>query len=259
MIFSPRLMTSSLPALLVAVLIATSASAITTSNGQTWTPEPDAWLRGNTADASYFGWDVLETAGRPFHGMLRVLDDSTPDLGVGTTATGTRIHQGTNGIANPAPTANGHLSGTTNYYSFNDFSNDTIVGTAPASGSGGHTTVVLQLIENLGGNGLADLAISIDTSVDSWTLDKHLHNLAGNGSGLHWLEWSAPGNDLTFEINMTSTGQHRAIDAFQIDTYWTDGTAPVLNSRQAVPEPASALLAVAGLLAGFTTIRCRNG
>jgi hypothetical protein len=76
---------------------------------------------------------------------------------------------------------------------------------------------------------------------------------------LHWLEWSAPGNDLTFKINMTSTELHRAIDAFQIDTYWTDGTAPVLNARQAVPEPASGLLAVAGLFAGLATFRRRNG
>jgi PEP-CTERM motif len=210
---------------------------------------PDAWSRGNDADTSYFGWDLLDIAGPPNFGGLYILDDSTPDLGAGITATGTRIYQGADGLGDTAPTANGHVSSSQNYYSFFDTSNDTITATAPASGSGGYTTVVLQIYENTGGDGIPDLQFAMDNSVDTWSLDKHLHNLTASGRAVHWVEWTAPGNDLTFHINMTSTEMHRVIDSFQVDTFWTAGEAPVVNAIAAVPEPASWLLALGGLSA----------
>lgn len=258
-----RLMTAFVPPFIAIALMSTTASAIITSTSFDWSPEPDAWARGNTADISYFGWDALEvgTPPRPMYGGLRVLDDSTPDLGVGTTATGTRIYQGNNGVLDYlTSTSNGHRSGSMNYYSFFDEANDTITGTAPASGVGGYTTIVLQMLENVPSDGLQDINFSIDTSTVAWSLDKNLHDVYPRGRGARWVEWSAPGNDLAFKINFTSTALHRAIDGFQIDTYWTPGAVPVLNSRNsAIPEPTSAVLAVVGLIGGLASMRRRNG
>lgn len=258
-----RLLTAFSASFLAIALMSTTASAIITSTFFDWSPEPDAWARGNTADISYFGWDVIEagTPPRPFHGMLRVLDDSTPDLGVGTTATGTRIYQGNNGISDYlTSTDNGHRSGSSNYYSFFDEANDTITGTAPASGVGGYTTIVLSMVENMPSDGLQDINFTIDTSSVAWTLNKNLHDVYPRGRGARWVEWSAPGNDLTFSINFTSTAIHRAIDAFQVDTYWTPGPAPAFNSRNsAIPEPTSAVLAVLGLVGSLASMRRRAG
>jgi hypothetical protein len=212
---------------------------------------PDAWTRANDASTSYFGWDVLEPATPPnFYGALQVLDDSTPDLGSGITATGTRIFQGTDGAINTAPTANGHMSGSGNYYSFFDTANDTIVGVAPG-GVGGFTTVVLQVHSSAGGSLLDDLSFAIDNSQNTWSLHKHLNDAGAGDLGYHWIEWSAPGGNLPFHITMTSTEQHRTIDSFEIDTYWTGGASPAVNAISQVPEPAVAgllLLAAIGLV-----------
>lgn len=210
---------------------------------------PDAWSRGNDADTSYFGWDTLEIAGPPDYGFLWLLDDASPDLGTGITATGTRLFQGTDGAGDPSPTTQGHISSSQNYYSFFDNSDDTVTATAPASGTGGYTTVVLQVFESAGGDGIPDLEFTMDNSIDTWTPTKHLHNVTGVGLAVHWAEWTAPGNDLTFSIHMTSLGPHRVIDSFQVDTYWTSGPAPVVNSITSVPEPATWLLAWGGPIA----------
>ncbi|MBX3433407.1 MAG: hypothetical protein KF847_08815 [Pirellulales bacterium] len=235
------------------------AVAITTSQGQVWNAAPDAWTRGNDADTSYFGWDVLDANG-PTLGFGRVLDDSTPDLGVGTTAVGTRWFQGTDGIANPAPTAYGHRSGSANYYSGlgdADLADDRIVATAPASGTGGFTTVVLQAIAGApGGNGPQALAgMSFEMETPGWTLAKSLYGVLDTGTGVYWIEWSAPGANLPFSIHMTSDSAHRAIDALQVDTRW-DASAPALNARSVigVPEPAAGILALGGL-AGLAASR----
>jgi hypothetical protein len=207
---------------------------------------PDAWVRGNSADTSYFGWDVLETAGPPNLGFLWILDDSTPDLGGAITATGTRLFQGANGIGDPTPTTQGHVSGSRNYYSFFETSNDTVMGTAPASGTGGFTTVVLQVHSTAGGSLLSDLAFEIDGSLHTWTLHKHLNNAAVPGLGNHWIEWSAPGAHLPFSIKMTSAEPHRTIDSFEIDTYWS-AAAPAVNGITSVPEPAGWAMCLMGL------------
>lgn len=231
--------------MLVAALISATTFAATSPYA------PDAWTRDNNADTSYFGWDVLEIAGPPNYGFLWLLDDATPDLGSGITATGTRIYQGNDGAGDPSPTTQGHISSTLNYYSFFDNADDTITATAPAGGAGGYTTVVLQVFESEGGDGIPDLEFAMDNSVNTWTLDKHLHNVTASGRAVHWVEWSAPGDDLAFSINMTSLAPHRVIDSFQVDTFWTSGDAPVVNSISTVPEPASWLLALGGLAASL--------
>jgi hypothetical protein len=217
---------------------------------------PDAWSRGNNADISYFGWDVFEIAGPPNYGFLWLLDDSTPDLGSGTSAVGRRIFQGNNGAGNPSPTSHGHVSSSGNYYSFFDTANDTLTATAPAGGAGGYTTVVLQVHSTAGGEALGDLQFDIDDSSVPWLLDKHLHNTDGRGLGFHWLEWTAPGDNLAFRVRITSFAPHRAIDAFEFDTYWS-ATGPVVNSIASVPEPTTCLLAVAGLASGLVGGRVR--
>jgi hypothetical protein len=204
---------------------------------------PDAWVRGNNADTSYFGWDAFEIAGPPNFGPLYMLDDSTPDLGSGITATGTRIFQGANGAADPNPTTNGHVSSSQNYYSFFDTANDTIAGTAPASGAGGFTTVVLQLHSSAGGGLLEDLAFDIDDAANAWTLHNHLHGAGPGGLGFHWIEWSAAGANLPFRIAMTSAAPHRTIDSFEIDTFWSPA-APAVNAITQVPEPTAWLLTI---------------
>ena len=45
------------------MLVQGSASALTTSLGQSWNYAPDAWSRGTTADSAYFGWDNFEASG----------------------------------------------------------------------------------------------------------------------------------------------------------------------------------------------------
>jgi hypothetical protein len=207
---------------------------------------PDAWTRASNASTSYFGWDALTPATPPnFFGMLQVLDDSVPDLGIGTTATNTRIFQGTDGANNTAPTANGHMSGSGNYYSFLDTMNDTITGKAPG-GDGGYTTVVLQLHSSSNGSLLNDLSFAIDNSQNTWTLHKHLNDAGAGGLGFHWVEWSAPGGNLPIAITITSTEQHRTIDSFEIDTFWTNAASPVVNAVTQVPEPSAASLLIVG-------------
>lgn len=228
----------------LAVLGATrNATAITTSLGQEWNLEPNAWTRGNDADTSWFGWDRLDgnhpVFPAPPDGFFRILDDNTPDVGGVTTALNTRIYQGNDGAVDPSPTTNGHRSGSSNYYSgFDAPALDHIDAVAPASGAGGFTTVVLQVLGQPG-NVVDDLEFSMDSS---WTKAKDLYAKNANGAGIYWQEWWAPGNDLPLSILMTSTDSSRGLDAFQIDTFWTSDSSPRLNAVSAIPEPTSVLL-----------------
>jgi hypothetical protein len=240
------------------------AVAFTTSQGQDWRFEPDAWTRGNDADTSHFGWDDISNPAaallptQPFPTGARILDDTTPDLDPSTTASGLRFYQGADGMNDPIPTSYGHVSTSGNYYSgFNesDFADDTISGTAPASAIGGYTTVVLQLIGSATVN--PGLTFEIDDSSIAWTLDKSLFGLNGSGSGMYWLEWWAPGDDLTFSIHFSSDYPSVALDAVQIDTHWS-ATGPVLNGIQRVPEPASVVLVLWGAAGGLARLVRQN-
>jgi hypothetical protein len=211
---------------------------------------PDAWVRGNNASTSYFGWDFFETDGPPNFGTLWMLDDSSPDLGSGITATSTRIYQGVDGFEDPLPTEVGHVSSTGNYYSLDETFDGTIAAMAPASGAGGFTTVVLQLDSTMGGDTIADLQFSMEESAASWTLQKHLHNTHGDGLGYHWLEWTRPGGNVRFQIHITSLLDHRPVESFEIDTYWSP-TGPVVNAITAVPEPATWALAMVVFVPGI--------
>ena len=222
-----------------AIGVASTSTAFTTNAGQTWDTEPDAWSRGNTADTSWFGWDEFEPTGPPTAPFFSfILDDSTPDIGSPTTATSTNIAQS---VASQA--VYGHRSSSANYYSgFPDdaFADDTISGVAPASGAGGYTTILLQVI-GLPGNRVSSL--SFDPGAE-WTRTSDVEGRLADTAGLYWQEWTAPGGNLPFSIEMTSSESSIALDAIQIDTFWTSGDAPVLNSRDriGIPEPASLLL-----------------
>jgi hypothetical protein len=254
---SSHRLTCLLAALVAASLAApASAAPVTTSDGQLWTSEPDAWTRGNNANTSHFGWDFLET-GTPVLSFGRVLDDTTPDIGAPTTATQTRWFQGSNGAAGPLPTAYGHRSGSGNYYSgFGpaDVANDIVTAYAPSSGGGssGYTTIVLQVLASppagTGANSLADLSFEILST--NWTKQKGLYGTLADGTGVYWQEWTSPGAKVPFSIRITSAESSRAIDAIQVDTHWTAGAAPVINARTTVgvPEPATALLAAVGAI-----------
>ena len=223
------------PALFLALVAAPTAApafAFTTSMGQAWNFEPDAWARGNTTDTSYFGWDVMESAGMgPFGSGL--LDDATPDLGGPTTAGSPRLAQ-----SPESTTVFGHRSGSGNYYSGfpgNSFADDTIsaVAPTPAGQSGGYTTIVLQVIGQPD-NEIADLSFAMDTSSVAWVKQKDLYGVQ-NGAGVYWQEWTAPGDNLPFAIRMTSASSSRGLDAFQIDTFWS-AAGPVVNAITAIPE-----------------------
>jgi uncharacterized protein (TIGR03382 family) len=219
---------------------------------------PDAWTRANDSDTSYFGWDVLEPALPPnFYGALQVLDDSTPDLGSGITATNTRFYQGTDGANDTSPTANGHMSGSGNYYSFFDTANDTITGVAPG-GAGGFTTVVLQVHSSSNGSLLDDLSFAMDESLSTWILHMHLNDAGAGDLGYHWIEWSRPGGNVPFAVTMTSTLEHRTIDSIEIDTFWTSGNAPAVNAVSQVPEPATAMLCLSAAGVGVLVRRRRH-
>lgn len=239
-----RFLRLALGCLLVAT-VTPAAFAITTSGGQAWDFVPDAWTRGNTADTSYFGWDVIESAGSPGgpFGSGR-LDDSTPDLGSPTTASSPRIVQSTASLA-----IYGHRSGSTNYYSGfpdNAFADDAFSAIAPAGGSGGFTTVVLQVIGQPA-NGVNDLSFSTDNSSVTWTRQKDLYAKNASGAGVYWQEWTAPGDHLPFSIHMASASSSIGLDAFQIDTFWS-AAGPVVNAIAAIPEPSCLALSAAGLL-----------
>ncbi len=239
-----------LPFLMLATLLTAPAQAITTSMGQSWNFEPDAWTRGNTANASYFGWDVVESAGPPLgpFGTGR-LDDTTPDLGAPTTAASPRI------VQSPASLAIfGHRSGTGNYYSGfpdNALADDMISATVPAptGQTGGFTTVVLQVVGQPTST-INDLSFAMDTASVAWTKQKDLYAVNENGAGVYWQEWSAPGANLPFAIHMQSVASSRGIDAFQVDTFWS-AAGPVVNSIAALPEPSALGLALIGI-AGVT-------
>lgn len=240
-----------------------SAHALTTSQGQSWNWAPDAWTRGNDAETSFFGWDVLDGNGGALS-FGRVLDDATPDLGIGVTATGTRFFQGADGIADPTPTVYGHRSGSGNYYSgFGDadLANDAVRAVAPAGGGGGFTTVVLQVIAGAaGGNGPQGLA-GLEFAMESggWTHSQSLYGTLVDGTGVYWQEWHAAGANLPFSIRMTSNVSSRSIDAVAVDTHWTAG-APALNARSTigVPEPSAVCLAVAAFAATASLLRRRR-
>jgi hypothetical protein len=242
----------------LSALLTSSSFAITTSMGQSWNFEPDAWTRGNTADASYFGWDVIDNAGPPPgpFGSGR-LDDSTPDLGAPTTATSPRL------IQSPASLAIfGHRSGTGNYYSgfpANAFADDTISAVAPTpiGQNGGFTTVVLQVIGQPTST-INDLSFTMDTNSVAWTKQKDLYAVNEMGAGVYWQEWSAPGDNLPFAIHLESASSSRGIDAFLVDTFWS-ATGPVVNSIAALPEPSSLTLGAFGLLGMTRLIRRDDG
>ena len=236
--------------------LASPTFGITTSMGQSWSFTPDAWTRGNAADASYFGWDVIESAGAPFgpFGSGR-LDDTTPDLGSLTTAGSPRIGQSPESLA-----IFGHRSGTGNYYSgfpANAFADDTVsaVAPTPVGQTGGFTTVVLQVIGQPT-NTNSDLTFTMDASSAAWTKQKDLYAVNENGAGIYWQEWSAPGDNLPFAIHMESMTSSRGIDAFQVDTFWS-ATGPVVNAIAAIPEPSTLALAAFGLL-GITQLMHRE-
>lgn len=228
------------------VCLSREAAALTTSEGQAWNFKPDAWIRANDSNTSWFGWDVLEEANAyyppppPPGSFTRVLDDNTPDLGAGTTAVGPRLYQNTPG----AETNYGHQY-LANYYARSDFSNDFITATAPAGGIGGYTTVVMQAI---GMDGEPTEGISFEMADAGWTKSKNLYGQNGLGSGLYLVEWFKEGGDLPFSIHMTSTLNHRSFDAFQVDTFWTPESSPRLNSISQIPEPASVVLALCSVV-----------
>lgn len=240
-----------LPLICSLLLSVQAANALTTSEGQSWDYEPDAWIRGNGADTSWFGWDSLEAVGPPTapYGSY-LLSDSTPDLGSPTTATGASLAQSVSSQG-----LYGHRSSSGNYYSgflATMTADDSISGVAPASGAGGNTTLVLQVLAMppdpvQGSVGLEGLSFDADAA---WAQTAILYGMQADGTGLYWIEWTAAGAAVPFSIQITSQYQHVAIDAFQVDTYWTSGSAPVTNSLSSigVPEPASWLLYVAAAL-----------
>ena len=152
----------------------------------------------------------------------------------------------------------GHQSGSGNYYSGfpgNAFADDTLTGVAPASGSGGSTTLLLQVIGSLpaqgqGANSIDSLSFDADVA---WTKTSNLYGQLADGTGLYWQEWTAAGDNVPFTIDITSALSSIAIDAFQIDTYWTPSTTPVVNSRTSIgiPEPATLLMLVSGVVFGL--------
>ncbi|MCA9257640.1 MAG: hypothetical protein KDA61_00515 [Planctomycetales bacterium] len=234
--------------------LASAAHGITTSSGQTWDLEPDAWVRGNSADISYFGWDVLD-AGQTL-GFGAILDDTTPDLGSPTSALQTRFRQGVDGANDPSPTTYGHVSGSGNYYSGfapTNLADDYISGVTPASAAGGSTTLVLQLLGAAPGAGGQELLAIEDLEFEmlsaGWTLEKSLYGQLPTGTGMYWLEWSAAGGNLPFEVHFTSSSEHRSLDAVLVDTYWNSSDVPTLNSRTSIPEPSAVLLAALAAVA----------
>ena len=238
----------------ISALLAAPSLAVTTSMGQSWNFEPDAWTRANAADTSYFGWDVIESAGPPPgpFGSGR-LDDSTPDLGAPTTATSPRIVQSPESLA-----IYGHRSGTGNYYSgfpANAYADDTISATAPTpvGQSGGFTTVVLQVIGQPTST-IDDLTFTIDTSSIAWTKQKDLYAVNDTGAGVYWQEWSAPGDNLPFAIHMESASSSRGIDAFRVDTFLS-ATGAAVNAITAIPEPSTLALGLLGLMGIAKAVR----
>ena len=227
----------------VAVAAGTPANALTTSLGQSWDYEPDAWTRTSDADTGFMGWDLLESSSSPL-GFGNILDDSTPDLGVALP--GARFYQGTDGLIDPSPTDYGHRSGSGNYYSGFAGSvlnvDDTITGAAPASGTGGYTTLLVQAIGQPG-NPVPGIELVASAG---WTKVTDLYNVELDGTGVYWQEWTAPGDNLAFSIDLNGPigSSSYALDAFTVDTYWTDGQVPVVNTRTqiGVPEPSSVAL-----------------
>lgn len=242
--FQPRVRLLVLAAASVALTVP-QALAFTTSQGQTWDTEPDAWSRGNSADSSWFGWDVLEFSGPPTapFGSF-VLSDATPDLGAPTTATGVNLAQSDASIG-----VYGHQSASGNYYSGfpgNAFADDTLSGVAPSSGAGGYTTLLVQAIAQVpapgqGVNTITGLSFTADAA---WTKTSDLYGQTADGAGMYWQEWTAPGANVPFSIAITSVTSSIAIDAFQVDTYWTSDPQPLVNGRTSigVPEPTSLVL-----------------
>jgi hypothetical protein len=198
------------------VSMAVPVSAITTSMGQSWNFTPDAWARGNTPTTAYFGWDQIESAGPPTgpFGSYK-LDDSSPDLGIPTSATATRLVQSDASFA-----IYGHRSASGNYYSgFPDdaVADEFIHGTTPAptGESGGFTTVVLQALGQPG-SPTEDLTFAMDNGA-TWTKQKGLYAVNAAGAGLYWQEWTAPGANLPFSIHIQSAASSRGLDAFQVE------------------------------------------
>lgn len=224
---------------LLIVVAASATHAFTTNLGQSFDTEPDAWTRTNDGNTSWYGWDNLEGGGLPTGPMgTYLLDDSTPDVG---DPAGGAFKQS---VASEAIW--GHRSSSGNYYS-GPFSgaDDTITGVAPASGAGGYTTLVIQALGSFSTRGPSSLSTFEFMLDGGWTKTSDLYATNGIGAGVHWEEWTTPGGNLPYEITMTSADSG-GIDALQIDTYWTPGSAPVLNARSTIPTPgACGLLLVA--------------
>lgn len=231
----------------LAIGAATALLMVSAARATLSTYQPDAWTRGNSSTTSYFGWDVMDDSGIVGFAGSKMLDDPSPEvglsLGIGVTGLNARIFQGT-GLAGGYGSY-GHRSSSGNYYSgFNaaDFMDDTITATT-RGGTGGFTTVVLQLLATPG-NSIPGLAFNITGG--TFTLQKSLYGVDGTGTGQYWVEWTAPGANLPVAIDLNSAVSSISADSFTVDTHWTFAASPAVNSIGAVPEPT-----VASLLGGF--------
>ncbi len=218
----------------VAFLTASPASHASITYGV-----PDTWTRDNSSTTTYAGWDVLEGTGAVL-GFGRVLNDTTPDVG-GSLGIG---HTGISySLVQDPTTTYGHRSGSSNYYSgFNplDYMNDTINGQTRGSTGTGYSTIVLQ-IKGLAANAVPNLTAGI-TGGATFTLVKELYGLGPTGEGMYWFEWTAPGGNLNYAIQMLSDYSSVGLDAFSVDTYWTSGSSPVTSAVSSAPEPTRAVL-----------------
>ena len=222
-----KLMIMSIVALVAAVNSAEAATFDIATATDLFVPT----FRGD-ANTTYLGWDLFGNPGDT------VINDTTPDIG---SDTGSFV------------TTNGedHQSGSLNYYSSTgSVAEDVSFDTDGTSGSG-FTTIIIQaktLFGPLGAdvffspiNGIApSLVISADN---------------GAGKGQLFAKYEIPGVDGTQSFSMGSAPfSFNSFDQFVVDTVWSP-TGYAADNAVATPEPATAGLLVAGLIASFVSTR----
>lgn len=198
---------------------------------------PDAWLRGS-ANTTYYGWDVFE-------GGPMLLNDGTPDINPVAISGVSIVQNNIEGFWNVRSSTNLYAGpGATDYFD--------LTATVKTDGvaASGFTTILVQLAGSSFGPGQTPARFD----AGSFLINGQLPNCITDGYGadnrnLWWMEWTLPGNQPNYALEIDSQLSSGSLSKITIDTAWHPATALDNSNVTVVPEPtAAALLASVALL-----------
>ncbi len=178
------------------------------------------------ANTTYTGWDTWDGD------IDDVITDSTPDLG-------------TDGGAFNTTNGESHRSGSGNYYAFGGSVAEDITFTAPGSGPGGYTTVIVQAVTLFGGWS-NELTFGPIDGVSPTLEVLQLDGVNAAGAGQFFVKYEVPGVVAAPTFSLSADPGHTSFGEFTVDAFWSlDGYAT--DTAVHTPEPTSAVIALVAI------------